>query len=512
MKKEWVKMNLASSIKDKTKVIRNDKALVIFSFLFFLLMMLFNLTNSALWGDELVEYYYSQKAIQTGELYNAIIYTYQPPLYNFIMHFWLKISGSLFWFRFFNVILGTISFWFLYSTLKNLVGCRKACVSSIILAVCYQWIYCIQECSEYALMLCALFMTLYFYVMCLECFSYAKMIGFVLSCVMAVYSQYGAVFVIVPLLCLFFCKIIFGNEHSQKRKMIIIAVYIFSFFAFALPLYIFFAKIQIKHHAIAENSIQFTADLLKDIPFIIGKIFAWFFNVNDVDTASIIFGIFGLIFLSIIINCLICKSENWIKRSLLLCMLITYVMHYVLVELHIYAMVHPGQSSGFYCRYSYFYIPLMAIVVPIIYDQLEKSLNKYQILRLACVLLTGTVLFVSFIGTVQNWHKSYVDQISKFWLDNKGWEDATYLFGDVSHWGISFYAGGSSKCPDNCLDKVYESVDNDILPDRFWAWANDWKTDGWEVTVDRAKELGYVVEIYANYGDKGKLSFCHKNN
>ena len=61
-------MNLVSSIKDKTKVIRNDKALVLFSFLFFLFMMLFNLTNSALWGDELVEYYYSQKAIKTGEL------------------------------------------------------------------------------------------------------------------------------------------------------------------------------------------------------------------------------------------------------------------------------------------------------------------------------------------------------------------------------------------------------------------------------------------------------------
>ena len=435
-------MNLVSSIKDKTKVIRNDKALVLFSFLFFLFMMLFNLTHSALWGDELVEYYYSQKTISTGEFYQGILLTYQPPLYNIIMHFWLKIGGSLFWFRFFNVILGTISFWFLYSTLQNLVGCRKACVSSIILAICYQWIYCIQECSEYALMLCGLFMALYFYVMCLERFSYAKMLGFVLGCVIAIYSQYGAVFVIAPLLVMFFCKIIFDNEYSPKKKIGTVAVYIFSFFAFAIPLYIFFAKIQLTHQAIEENTIQFSAGLLKDIPFIFGKIFVWLFSIEDADNLSFIFGIWGLIFLSIIFNGLICKSENWIKRSLILCMLITYVTHYILVQLHIYAMTFPGQSSGFYCRYSYFYIPLMAIVVPIIFDQLENSLSKYKILRLACALLTGTVLFVSFIGTLQNWHKSFSDELGKAWADNKGWEDVTYLFGSASKYALRFYGGG----------------------------------------------------------------------
>ena len=498
-------MNLLYTIKEK---LRNDRFLVLITFLFFIFMMLFRLTHSALWGDELVEYYYSQKAIRTGELYKAIVSTYQPPLYNFVMHFWLKINDSVFWFRFFNVVLGGISFWFLYGALRDLVGCRKACTGLIILAICYQWIYCIQECSEYALMLCGLFMALFFYIKCMERFSYAKMMGFVLSCVMAMYSQYGAAFVVAPLLGIFFCKVFFDKAQLLKRKIVVVAVYISCFFAFALPLYVLYAKIQMEHDAIANNSIHFKASMLKDIPFVFGKIFAWFFSIGDKDYASIIFGVLGLILLSVIIYGLI-HSENWIKRSLLLGTLITYVMHYLLVQLHIYATVYGGRLSGFYDRYSYFYIPLMAVVVPIIYDELKELLGQNRILKLACTLLAGTVLFVSFVGILQNWQKAYTDQMGKIWVDNKGWENITYLYGGASPWGIRFYAGRSSECPDNYLKKVKTSVDNNKLPDRFWLWANDWGNDGWKVTVDKAKKLGYAVEIYVDHGN-GKLAYCHR--
>ncbi len=505
-------MNLLSKLKNKTNFMRSDNTLLFFSFLFFTFMLIFRLTNSALWGDELVEYYYSQKSIRTGALYNAIISTYQPPLYNFMMHFWLKINDSLFWFRFFNVVLGAISFFSLYGALHNLVGCRKACASLVLLTVCYRWIYCIQECSEYALMLCGLSIALYFYVTCLESFSYVKILGFVLSCVVAIYGQYGAVFVIVPLLSIFFYKIIWDNKYSSRQKIVVISVYIFSLFVFALPLYIFFAQIQMKRNAITDNSIRFAANLLKDIPFVIGKIVAWLFSFRDTDMASMILGIFGLVFLSIIINILIHKSENPIKQSLLLCMLMTYVMHYVLVELHIYAMVHPGQSSGFYSRYSYFYMPLMAVVLPLVYDEFKKLVCKNNILKLACVLLAGTIVSVSFIGTLQNWHKSYADQIGQIWVNHQGWKDVTYLYGGASYWGIRFYAGKNEKCPDNYLDMVKRTVDNHHLPDKFWAWGNDWGTENWEVTLDEAKKQGYTVEIYVNYGDKGKLAYCYRAN
>lgn len=98
-----------------------------------------------------------------------------------------------------------------------------------------------------------------------------------------------------------------------------------------MPLYVFFARIQIEHNKISDNSVQITAGLLKDMPFVIGKIFAWMFTVKDGEDASMLFGIMGLIFLSILINILFHKLENRIKRSLLLCMLITYFLHYFLI-------------------------------------------------------------------------------------------------------------------------------------------------------------------------------------
>ena len=89
-----------------------DYTLFITAFCFFVFMMVYKLMNSALWYDEWIEYYFSQKSIMNGELYQSVISTFQPPLYNFLMHFWLKISDSLLWFRLFNVVIGAVGGWF----------------------------------------------------------------------------------------------------------------------------------------------------------------------------------------------------------------------------------------------------------------------------------------------------------------------------------------------------------------------------------------------------------------
>ena len=74
------------------------------------------------------------------------------------MHFWLKVNSSLVWFRLFNVVLGTLCGFILYKTLKRLFDFEVAIVSLIIFGCVYQWIYCIQECSEYCLMAFFLFL------------------------------------------------------------------------------------------------------------------------------------------------------------------------------------------------------------------------------------------------------------------------------------------------------------------------------------------------------------------
>ncbi len=69
-------------------------------FSFFVLITAHKLTNAPLWFDEAVEYWYSK--VMVGELpydgytnmYQRIVSTFQPLLYNVIMYFWLKISDS----------------------------------------------------------------------------------------------------------------------------------------------------------------------------------------------------------------------------------------------------------------------------------------------------------------------------------------------------------------------------------------------------------------------------------
>ena len=50
--------------------------------------------------------------------------------------------------------------------------------------------------------------------------------------------------------------------------------------------------------------------------------------------------------------------------------------------------------------------------------------------------------------------------------------------------------------------------DNNNLPLCFWAWRTNLGGDGWQSTIDRAKELGYTVTIYKDYGYSGQLAFC----
>ena len=460
-------------------------------------------------GDEWVEYNYSQLSIRNGELYNRIIGTFQPPLYNFLMHFWLKISTTLLWFRLFNVVLGCISFVFLFITLKTLLSKRIAALVIGILATCYRWIYCIQECSEYALMLCLLFGALMFYTLCLEKFSYLNMAGFIICCVLAIYSQYGSVFVVLPLLTVFFLENICNRGASIKKKITVVVAYLFSLVVFAGPLYFKFLKLQMENNEISNNKVEFSADLLEDMPFTFGKIIAYLFNVNSGDVWPIIFGIAGLGLMAIFIVVLKRGKISWIRLSLIISLWLGYIVHYLLVQLHVYAMVHPNQSAGFFARYSYFYIPILCVTIPVLIDEYIKVREKsIMAIKYAVIMLCSIAIMISMLFIFKNWNKALDDQFAEIWIENDGWKDTTYLYG-VASYGFNYYITHSDAYEDGYLDKATEEVDIENLPSRFWAWRTNWGGDGWQTTIDTATELGYTVIIYNDSGYTGQLAYCY---
>lgn len=98
-------------MKDNRQII--EEIVVGFAFTFFFLVTCYKLTNAPLWYDETIEYWYSKVMVGSlpwdsmnsvdshfENMYQRIVSTFQPPLYNFLMYFWLKISSTEWWFRF----------------------------------------------------------------------------------------------------------------------------------------------------------------------------------------------------------------------------------------------------------------------------------------------------------------------------------------------------------------------------------------------------------------------------
>ncbi len=498
--------------------IHKEKIFEILTFGFFLFMMIFRLMHSALWGDEWTEYKFSQAHILNGDLYRNIISTFQPPLYNFIMHFWLKAGTSIVWFRSFNIFLGFLSGIFLFRSLTVLYSRKTACAALCILAVCYQWIYCIQECSEYALMLCALFGALCFYILSFKQFTYFRMVMFVLCAIASIYSQYGAVFVALPLLLLFFLGNIFDKNTNKVRKIWIVVIYLGSFVIAALPLYFYFLRLQMSGNKITENKVSLTPELFMDFPFCLGKIIGYFFHLYPgEDMWSFLFSIAGFLLISLSVMLVVRKSssnDGWVKKSLLICTWIGYFMHYLLVRLHIYAMTHPGESSGFYCRYSYFYLPLLCLAVPVVILEYKAAADREvypAILKYTVGILCASIIGLSFCSTIKNWNKSLDNEFAKIWLEHNGWEDTTYLYGCAPD-GFQYYISHSKEYREGFLDKATTAIDINNLPTRFWAWRTNWGGDKWQETIDKAKSLGYNVIIYNDSEYEGQLAYCSFDN
>jgi len=572
------------SIKETIATNRTEAICICLVFLFYIFMMMFRLTYSPLWFDEHIEHLISQMSLTNGEMYQNIIITFQPPLYNFIMHFWLMLGTGDFWFRFFNVVLGVFTGLSIYLTVRRLYGFKVATFSLALLACCYQYIYCVQECSEYQLMVMNISLMIYYYVRLgqerallplsqdrassgqnralLPCenslisgaISWKKFILhsflFIFFAVCAMYSQYGAMFMVIPFLALYWFQIVFTKD---KRNIISTTVmYGIAAVAGALPLYLLYASKQLAENGIAENAgVKFGLSELLGLFTEPGKIAAYLYNIPMKSIINLFLGIAGVLFLIVTVLIIIGKiklikstasanssassvsgpgtlsesvltnANRGIVASLLGILLAGYVMHYFLVVFHIYAMIHPGESGGFYARYSYFCIPLTVISITIVAIELKRFLIDNRIADIGssltvkkanlvlCGLFAAVALLIFVPRIMRNWHKSYDDLFVATWVTEKGWEEQTYLTGQA-RFGFKRYVtdvyGEATG-----YNAFHESqVNLDWLPDRFWIWGMSWGNDKFDEIVNGARERGYNVEILYDFGTEGTLAHATK--
>lgn len=496
---------MKAKMKAKLEALKNKDTIIVFcTFIIFIFTMLYKLTYSALWGDEWVEYFYSQSSMTNGDMYNNIISTFQPPLYNFVMYFWLLVKKSVLWFRLFNVGLGLFSGIFLYKSIRKFYSTIVSCISIISFSLCYQWIYCTQECSEYALMVFCLFGAVYFFLNILEKFTKKDFLLFVLFCIAAMYSQYGAVFVVAPLLISYLIHVVLRKDKSNI--ILVLATYLVSLIVFAVPLYVFFMRIQMANNEISEHMVAFKIDLIGEYLTELGLIFGYIYNFNKFYAVYNIILALGVLLLVASIVCFII-TKDFRKKYILIIFLVSYTLHFILVKLQVYAMGQPGNSGGFLCRYSYFYLAIITIYMVILMKELLS--NKY--VRYISFLLVGIMCIFcvsSAIDLKDNWHKNLDDVYADIWLDNEGWQDDTYLLG-VAVWGFPHYVSRNEKYEDGKSERVYVWVDKENLADRFWLWSSNWSESEYAEIYNYAMAHGYEVKIYDDTKDVGTLAFFY---
>lgn len=497
-------------VKMKKKKYLQDKELFYIAMAFFVFMMLFNLTHSSLWGDEWVEYTVSQKSIKNGELYRAIMGTFQPPLYNLLLHFWLKINKTILWFRLFNVFCGIMAGVFIYRSAWRLTDPRLASGVLCMLGATYHWVFCIQECSEYSLMLMFLCISIYYYIEAETSDKISSEILFILACVGAMYSQYGAFFVVFLLLIAYFVQ---GCLVEKKRKIWkMIGVYSFYFVVFALPLYIFFARKQIEYNEISRYSkIFISLKSIKGLLVTFGRLMGYFLNIDNNEISGFILPLIGMLTIAAGSTLLVKKKISSLKKNLIIVLFSAYILHYWLVVFRIYAMVHPDQSYGFYARYSYFYMPVFYVVIPMIWYETVCAIKKlalkiWTIRVIMCSIATSVLM--SYPRLLNNWNKAYDQEFAKIWVYNGGFNEITYLIG-VAEYGFKYYTA-LYDCEVKGEVLLSDSIDIRNLPDSFWLWRTNWGGGIWQEIVDKATELGYEVIIYADHGESGQLAYCSK--
>lgn len=134
------------------------------------------MTHASLSLDEAVEYWYSKiligklpNNIATGisvansnTMYERVVTTLQPPLYNFLLFFWLLVNDGVWWFRFSSVIFGAIGVIAMFKAIKYSGNYFISVSIVVFLSFCFRYIYYSQECAEYILMLAMLSVAIYY--------------------------------------------------------------------------------------------------------------------------------------------------------------------------------------------------------------------------------------------------------------------------------------------------------------------------------------------------------------
>ncbi len=394
------------------------------AFIFFISHKLF---ADSIRFDEAVEWYVSKNSF--GNMYNLIIRTFQPPLYNFIMHFWLMINDSSEWFRVFNMVCAIFGAVALYKTIITITQEKLWGYVALACSLCFcSLLYYNQIGGEYPLVLCCIAWCIYFFTKCLDEMSTKYVLLWVIFCILSMYSQYGAFIPVISMAVVLFFVIV-QNKNWKMLKQFFIFCGVAALIAGGL-LIRFFLLTQMKHQG---TGIEFEIgiDRLIQEPFEALRFLLYAFSIQHHYRNIVIGGFF-----TFVVICMLCSKKEgvqsfWNRKFTwhYTACIMTWFLYCLSTWTGIYGYGMFGTRHTIICLPSIFYI--LAVSVWIFYKLLDTCEMK-RVLKNACkcsllvILLIG--MYNSFEYIHEHWDYEQDDKAYAVWCENVDENTVTYVY------------------------------------------------------------------------------------
>ncbi|MDE5697175.1 MAG: glycosyltransferase family 39 protein [Lachnospiraceae bacterium] len=493
------------------------------AFVYYWLMALYKLTEAPIWQDESMEFYCSipVKGAIRGVTEYATMYErmahiqQQPPLYNWLMCLWLQVSEREWWYRFSSVVFGFVAAAGLYVVIRKLCDRYMAAFCVVIYSSMYTLMYYIKEASEYSLLLMILFWLLYVWFLLCDQMSSRRILLFTLLCVLAVFTHYGAVFLVVP----FGISVLVMAARRRDWRSLKLG---FGSFAAAgglggsLLLYFF-----VLPQSSNQNSTLFSestiiiekGNIVYDFFYSLMWVFKWSTIDIDRDWEKIWWLIIAaMAVIGLVIIFVAVKTRRAVFRTYLYCNIAVYLIYYVVTKLNLYAYGWYGN------RYNMFLFPLWFVLIAVSLHEFVMILRQSSI-RLAAgngakivqagLVLAGIVYCLYGDYRIKcHWAKMDLRTVVAEWYGRDGYKVPTLLdyhqrYGftyyfthdeqyDEQQWEniiyndeVETYSASGTQVWKDYLDEVYRGQ----IPDELYL-----VTGQWNDFVDAFEELGYEVE------------------
>lgn len=181
-----------------------------------LVLRLWDLGARSLWMDEAYEYWSAIPNLNT--LRETVLTSFQPPLYTFLLHFWLQVSDSPAWMRLLSVLFNLLALAAVLWLAQRHLGVWGGAAAGLLVAVAPPEVRYAQEAAEYALLGCLLAWGLLALDSAMTHNRWRAWFGWAVAASLAVYSHYGAAILVCTTALVALVENIWRREWSRVRR------------------------------------------------------------------------------------------------------------------------------------------------------------------------------------------------------------------------------------------------------------------------------------------------------